>query len=193
MMAQELVATPSDLQPSILPLGNVFNGGSLGETFDEAEKLLATSLSSAIEMGEAETARLAPVEGMDISISGVQTFSQAGTQTTFLIDTDALALIIYVSATQTLVNSGRKFDANFQIIEFGTNAVKLNQWWRNISFAWGSNFWISQGNNWGPTPNDYSTPRKWGLTNGLYIYRATAEVQGLSPYSFSNEQVFRIR
>src|SRR5262249_61702890 len=62
-----------------------------------------------------------------ISISGVRTAGQAGTQSVFLLNTDALALVIDISATAALVGSGRLFDANFQIIEVSTNNVNGNQ------------------------------------------------------------------
>lgn len=187
----EMVAEPatvvSEEEEAIEP-----QGGSLGETYDEAEEMVALELPPLTRDVEIE-AREVTAAAHSISIASVRTSSQAGTQTVFLRSTDALAFVIHLAASQALVDSGRKFDANFQIIEFATNTVKRNVWWRNINFSWGTHFWISQGNNWGPNPGDYTTPEKWGLGTGLYMYRATVEVQGLSLFSFSNEHVFRVR
>jgi hypothetical protein len=54
------------------------------------------------------------------------------------------------------------------------------------------NFWISRGNNWGPV-SDYTTPAKWGLTAGLYAFRATVEVLGIGTFAASQELPFRVR
>lgn len=170
--------------------------GSLGETFTDAESGMMTAPAATIDLAQApEIAReaLGVTGSLRIDIAGVRTSSQAGAQQVFLRSTDALTLVMDLVASSALVSSGRKFDANFQIIDFLTNAVKVNQWWRDIGFAWGTHFWISQGNNWGPNTSDYTTPAKWGLNTGVYIYRATVEVQGIGPFSFSRDYAFRVR
>jgi hypothetical protein len=174
--------------------------GAHGVTYDEAEQKLTQQLHYMLEMGEQEgmaTAALAPEfeaqAAGGIAVAGVRTASQAGNQNVFLLNADALALVIDITATQALVSSGRRFDANFQIIEFATNNVRVNQAWNSIAFSWGTNFWISQGNNWGPNPSDYTTPAKWGLAAGLYMFRATLAVQGAPDFAVSGEAVFRVR
>jgi hypothetical protein len=165
-------------------------GGALGATYDEAERLLA--VETKLAPGETPETNL-PGPGIAIAIAGVRTVSQAGNQNAFLLNTDALTLVIDVSATPDLVNSGAKFDANFEIIEYATNNVKVNNAWNAIPFSWGTDFWISQGNNWGPKPTDYTTPAKWGLAAGIYLYRATVAVEGLNAFAFSTEVSFRVR
>lgn len=170
--------------------------GSLGETFTDAESGIMIAPSAALDLAQApEVAReaLGVTGALSIDIASVRTSSQAGAQQVFLRSTDALTLVMDLVASSALVSSGRKFDANFQIIDFLTNAVKVNQWWRDIGFSWGTHFWISQGNNWGPNASDYTTPAKWGLNTGVYIYRATVEVQGIGPFSFSRDYAFRVR
>ena len=185
---------PSSGSPSE-PVGRA---GALGGTYDEAEQRLTQQLPHGLAAPAAEGAAAAAADAEaqavgGISISGVRTAGQAGTQSVFLLNTDALALVIDISATAAFVGSGRLFDANFQIIEFSTNNVKVNQPSNNVGFSFGQFFWISRGNNWGPNPSDYTTPAKWGLSAGLYMFRATVAVQGIQDFAVSSETVFRVR
>lgn len=168
--------------------------GSLGETLDDAVGGLLLEMPQPDALPE-DVARvpLGVSGGLSIDIAGIGTSSQAGSQVVFLRNTDALTFVMSLVASQQLVDSGRKFDANFQIIDVLTNTVKRNDWWNNSAFSWGTHFWISKGNNWGPNPSDYDTPAKWGLNAGLYLYRATVEVQGIGAFSFAQEFPFRVR
>lgn len=188
------------------------NYGALGESIEERDEMEAFDLPPGIVMEESidpddsvgKSRDLASVIGNEIvnrassssqtiSITSIRTSSQHGNTLTFLRTWDALAFIITIHASQALVNSGRKFDANYQIIDYDTNTVVKSIWRNDTGFNWGSNFWISQGNNWGPERSNYDTPAKWGFGTGLYIFRATVEVQGTGAFSYSRDHVFRVR
>ena len=171
-------------------LADLVRAGSMGATSKAAERFLAKVAPAAVGAGASEDA-MAPT--FTISITGVSANSQAGAQNAFLAGSDALALVINISVSQDIINAGSHFTAHFQIIEFATNNVKVDQVTANSAFSWGSNFWISRGNNWGPTANDYTTPAKWGLAVGLYTFRATVEVIGLGAFATSQELPFRVR
>jgi hypothetical protein len=178
-------------QAAVAPLSVPAKAGASGATYEEAERLVA--IETPLAPGSLEALGEVPALAVAISIAGVRTASQAGNQNVFLLNTDALTLVIDISATQDLVNSGAKFDATFQIIEYATDAVKVSNGWTGISFNWGTNFWLSMGNNWGPTPGDYTTPKKWGLTTGIYSVRGIVAVQGMNAFASSTEIPFRVR
>jgi hypothetical protein len=120
--------------------------------------------------------------------------SQAGTQSVFSRAGDALALVIDISAPEEMLTSEVRFDANFRIVDHATNRVRRNCWSKQLRLRWGTNFWISQGNNWGPDFEDYTTPEKWGLGRGLYIFQAVLELQSLGTIcSCNNGLIFRVR
>ena len=107
-----------------------------------------------------------------LTIQDVGTINQSG-EDTLLFDPhyDALSLKMVVVASDDLLITGVQeemqsvavgFQAIFQIIDALTNDVILNEVWES-PFLWGRSFWISMGNNWGPTQNDYTTPERWGL------------------------------
>jgi hypothetical protein len=168
-------------------------GGSSGENFDDMEKLLAQNLTSYLAATDTALPQDVDVAAISIGISRVYTASQAGAQNVFLRNLDALTFIINIQASQALINTGRRFNANYQIIEHSTNTVKRNVWTNNSAFSWGTHFWISQGNNWGPNASNYTTPAKWGFAEGIYMFRATVEIIGLSAFAHSTEHYFRIR
>jgi len=62
----------------------------------------------------------------------------------------------------------------------------------NQAFSFGQWFWISMGNNWGPTPGDYTTPQKWGLSPGLYYFRGAITVQNTNAFAISPNKWFRV-
>lgn len=126
-----------------------------------------------------------------IDITGVGTNSQAGRRNVFRRTSDALAFVINVSASQAIVNSGRRFDADYIIVRVEDNRVARRVRRGNSPFSWGRFFWISQGNTWDAA--NYETPAKWGFGNGLYIFRATIQVRGLSAFATSGDWVFRVR
>lgn len=168
-------------------------GGALGVTLDEA----AQNLSALIATPAAETLEMA--DGLEaapngtISVAGMSTNSQAGAQNTFLRTSDALAFVMSISAGSDLVSAGYRFNAYFQVVEFNTNNVVIHRAWNNNNaFSWGTDFWISLGNNWGP-PANYETPAKWGLNVGLYMLRGIVEVVGHPAFNVSAELPFRVR
>ena len=87
--------------------------GALGDTYDAATQRMAQQLPYQLERpepGHATTAAEFAAQTVGgISISGVRTASQAGNQSVFLLNSDALALVIDVTATAALVGSGRLF------------------------------------------------------------------------------------
>jgi photosystem II stability/assembly factor-like uncharacterized protein len=128
-----------------------------------------------------------------LQISGIRTASQSsGNQDSFRLTQDALTLVIDVSATQDLLNLGLRFDAIYQIIDSRTNRVVRQASMANTAFSWGRFFWISQGNNWGPAPGDYTTPQKWGLGVGTYIFRALMSVRDTNTFAVSQRKWFRV-
>lgn len=174
----------------VTTLARDMRGGSMGATSKAAEKYLAKVAPIALGRGAPKGVTAL---AFTLSITGVSTNSQAGAQNAFLLNSDALALVINISVSQDIINAGYHFTAHFQIIEFATNNVKVDVPTANSAFSWGTNFWISRGNNWGPTANDYTTPAKWGLVTGLYMFRATVEVLGIGTFSASQELPFRVR
>lgn len=169
--------------------------GSFGDTQEEADVALAVERlapSDSVGADDPAAAGEVGVQAITVAITRVRTASQAGTQETFRRTGDALALVLDVAASQDLVDSGLRFDANFQILDYQTNTVRRSVWTRNSAFSWGTHFWISQGNNWGPA-SDYTTPEKWGLPVGVYALRGTIEVLGAGAFAFSAERTFRVR
>ncbi|MGB2696303.1 MAG: hypothetical protein WBD28_00420 [Candidatus Zixiibacteriota bacterium] len=101
---------------------------------------------------------------LELKIERIQTKNQRGENAT-LFDPfgDALTLIMDIKASPDLMDLPKPmFMAVFQIIDPLTDIVVVNQTWLH-EFQWGPNFWISMGNNWGPDPSDYTTPKRWGL------------------------------
>jgi len=172
-------------------LGYEMRAGALGATAKAAEKQLSKAARRVAGPGAVRGPMLAP--GFTLSINSITTNSQAGTQSAFLLNTDALTLVIHISASQDIIDAGYHFTAHFQIIEFATNNVKADVVTANSAFSWGPNFWISRGNNWGPSTSDYTTPAKWGLSAGLYAFRATVEVRGIGTFAASPELPLRVR
>jgi len=175
----------------VTELGDLMRAGSIGATTKAAEKYLAKVAPAVIGAGAAKD--LISALAFTLNITGVSTNSQAGAQNAFLVNTDALALVINISASQDIITAGYHFTAHFQVIEFASNNVKVDVATANSPFSWGPNFWISRGNNWGPNASDYTTPAKWGLPLGLYSFRATVEVLGIGSFGASQELPFRVR
>ncbi|MBI4785211.1 MAG: hypothetical protein HY785_28480 [Oscillatoriophycideae cyanobacterium NC_groundwater_1537_Pr4_S-0.65um_50_18] len=128
-----------------------------------------------------------------IQISGARTASQGSANLdSFRLTQDALTLVLDLAATQDLYNLGLHFDAVFQIVDSRTNKVVKQVWWTDVGFNWGRFFWISQGNNWGPTPNDYTTPQKWGLATGVYFLRGAVLMKDSNAFAVSPKKWFRV-
>jgi hypothetical protein len=128
-----------------------------------------------------------------VRIRGVRALSQTGQpQSVFVFDQDALKLVIDLTAAHDLVNSDARFHADFQLVDFATGRVAVDRWSANLRLEWGHEFWISLGNNKGPDPSDYTTPAKWGLTPGLYIFRSLVEYGRTIVYAPAAEIAIRI-
>lgn len=143
----------------------------------------------------------------ELTITSVHTASQHSSQATlFHPFDDALTLVMHLVASQDLMDvQDPHFEAAFQIINPRTNQVDIHQTWFH-SFAWGRFFWISLGNNWGPSSSDYTTPYRWGLNwtpantsifgfRGLikaYSWQGESGLQSLDAFDVSDIHWFRI-
>jgi len=110
----------------------------------------------------------------------------------FLLAQDALALVMDVAVSRYLVGLGLRYDSIWQIVSAATNKVVRQVVNPNQAFSFGQWFWISMGNNWGPTPGDYTTPQKWGLAPGLYYFRGAITVQNTNAFAISPNKWFRV-
>lgn len=125
-----------------------------------------------------------------VRITGLRTISQAGPQSLFRWDRDALTLVIDMEASPAFIACGEAVDANFQIVHYGTNQVQLDYWTRGFKLKWGERCWISNGNHWGPKPSQYTTAEKWGLERGLFMFRALVEIRSLGVFAESRDSAF---
>jgi hypothetical protein len=90
------------------------------------------------------------------------------------------------------VDSEVSFNANFQLVEYATNAVAHNSWSHGLTLQYGTEFSISQGDLGSQEPD--STPAKWGLKRGLYSFRALIEIPASGVFCVSDRPVvFRVR
>ena len=128
-------------------------------------------------------------EGVDIT--SLDTGSQAGPRTVFLRSTDALALVIRIGASQAIVDSGRRYDADYVIVRHSDNRVVRHLRQANAAFSHGRFFWISMGNTWNAAA--YDTPERWGLGTGIYTFQATLQVIGTDAFATSGDHLFRVR
>jgi hypothetical protein len=106
-----------------------------------------------------------------LRINNVRTVNQRGENATlFHPFFDALALTMDVYASSDLLAlPGAQWYAAYQLLDPRTETVAAQQT-SSGTFQWGQWFWISKGNNWGPSPV-YTTPEKWGLNwGGLGIF-----------------------
>jgi hypothetical protein len=128
-----------------------------------------------------------------LTITGARTASNGvADRSVFRRTMDALVLTMDIAATQDLLDLGLRYDATFQIINAQTNAVVRQVTTANAAFGHGRFFWISQGNNWGPAPSDFTTPAKWGLGPGIYIFRGFITVRDTNAFSVSASRWFRV-
>jgi hypothetical protein len=134
-------------------------------------------------------------QAADVSlvINNARTANQSsGNVDSFRLTQDALALVMDVTASKYLVALGLKYDSIWQIVSAATNKVVKQVVNANQAFSFGQWFWISMGNNWGPTSNDYTTPQKWGLSPGLYYFRGAITVQSTNTFAVSSRKWFRV-
>lgn len=95
-------------------------------------------------------------------ITNAHTLNQNGPATLFHPYGDALTLVLNIRASADLMQVENPcWEAAFQIIEPRTNQVVVHETMFGDKFAWGPNFWISMGKNWGD--GNYDTPKSWGL------------------------------
>ncbi len=131
------------------------------------------------------------VNDVSINISSVRTANNSqGDIDHFRYGQDALAFVIDIAATQDLIDLDLKYDAYFQVIDPRTNRVIKNIVNRDSAFTHGRFFWISRGNNWGPNASNYTTPQKWGLSRGTYIFRAAVSVRDTDAFAVSPNKWF---
>lgn len=105
---------------------------------------------------------------------------------------DALALTLDLTATQDLLDLGLRYDAVFQVVDGRTNQVVRQVTTQNAAFSASRSFWISRGNNWGPTPGHFTTPERWGLGTGLFFFRGIVTVRDTNTFSVSQPRWFRV-
>jgi hypothetical protein len=121
-------------------------------------------------------------------IDAVRTMNQNGVRSVFSWNEDPLALVIDISVAEGPLDSGIRFDANFQLVDHATNNVRKDIWSRGLRPQPGRNFSVCQGNNWD------MTPQRWGLCVGLYLFRAILEIEQLDFFcSSEGGSLFRVR
>ncbi len=169
----------------------------VGDFIKSSEQDLGSAVESLLESKTGSPA--APQEERSssaiqpaVSVRRMLTLSQHGEQSMFLVDSDALKLVIDLTAAHELVNADARFHANFQLVDYSTGLVHVNHWSENLTLQWGHEFWISLGSNEGPDPSHYTTPAKWGLVPGLYIFRSLIEFGRTVVYSPAKEIAIRI-
>jgi hypothetical protein len=124
----------------------------------------------------AERAAITPF----LRIAQLRTMNQGGQNSTlFHPFSDALALTLDLQASPDLLAlPGVAFTAEFQIFDPHIHKIVASTYFGS-TFNWGQNFWISKGNNWGPS-SDYQTPERWGLSwnvNSLFGFRGLVKAQ----------------
>ena len=130
---------------------------------------------------------------VSVVVNNARTASQSAPNVdSFLLTQDALALVMDVAVSRYLVGLGLRYDSIWQIVSAATNKVVRQVVNPNQAFSFGQWFWISMGNNWGPTPGDYTTPQKWGLAAGLYYFRGAITVQNTNAFAISPNKWFRV-
>ena len=148
-----------------------------------------------------------------IRITSLRTLNQYNQDVRFFRRQDALSLTMFISASANLLTPPEPqanltipvFDAVFQIIDPLTDTVIVNERWEGHEFTWGGSFFISAGNWSGPSASDYSTPERWGLSNGIFGFRGIVlaywvfapeggliPIEGGSPFSISSIRWFRV-
>ena len=170
----------------------------LGQPKDDVKKGVDSLLRSRPETASPEPgvsyASGPASPGSPVSIIGLDALGLTGPQAVFRMHEDALVLRIEIRTDTSLTTSETHFDANFQLLEYATNAVAKDSWWRGLTLQGGTAFSLSQGNNQGPDASDYTPPGAWGLKPGLYVFRALIEIPALNVICQSNRSVlFRVR
>lgn len=121
-----------------------------------------------------------------LSIQSIRTMNQEHVNATFFHPfTSALALVIDCFVSSDLLSMpDPMFHAQFEIINSSTDVVVVNEGWMH-SLAWGQYFWISMGNNWGPS---YTTPEKWGIHPAEHDWNEVFGFRGIiKAYSWQGE------
>lgn len=156
-----------------------------GEPSRESKVIIGSGVSQESERGEGRT------PDSTVTITGLRTRNQADNQMAFLHDSDALSLVVDLAVSPDFAAGEHEFDANYQVVDFATNKVVVDEWQRGLK-ATQIDLWISAGNNWGPSSTDYDTPAKWGLDIGLYVFRAEIQSSEGDLLSSSGQCLFRI-
>jgi hypothetical protein len=157
-----------------------------------ASEDLKKTLRSSIQAQSGKSVEVTPSDaGRPESLFGivaVKTMTKGGARSVFSWNEDPLALVIDISVTEELLKADIRFDANFQIIDHGTNSVRKDMWSKGLRPRPARNFSIWQGDKWD------MTPERWGLGVGLYLFRGIVEIQQLNFFCSSpNQSLFRVR
>jgi hypothetical protein len=143
-----------------------------------------------------------------LEIRGIRTMNQDHINATlFASHLEALALVMDCFASADLLElPDPKFTAYFQLRSPRTDSVVVNEVWWLGNLAWGQNFWISMGNNWGPAPSDWDTPVDWGIhpsshgQNEVFGFRGIIQayswqegLQVVDAFDVSETRWFRVR
>lgn len=105
--------------------------------------IIGSGVSQESERGEGRT------PDSTVTITGLRTRNQADNQMAFLHDSDALSLVVDLAVSPDFAAGEHEFDANYQVVDFATNKVVVDEWQRGLK-ATQIDLWISAGNNWGP-------------------------------------------
>jgi hypothetical protein len=125
-----------------------------------------------------------------LTIDDVRTVNQNGDATLFDGSTDALGLIMDITASADLMSlENPMFDAVFQIIDPVKLQVVASETWNMSSFTW-SSFWISMGNFW--DPSNYATPLGWGLYDGVFGFRGIIRAYSFPPNDLTELDAFDV-
>ena len=121
------------------------------------------------------------------AIVAVKTLCKDEARSVFSWDEDALELVIDVAVAAGL-DPAIRFDANFQVVDYATNNVRKDIWSRGLRPRPGETFPIRPGDN------GDMTPERWGLSVGLYLFRAILEIKELHLFCSSQQgALFRVR
>ena len=108
-----------------------------------------------------------------LKVTALEMWNQAGVNATLFhpyFDAISFAVGVEISADLT-ADLGNWYGVAFQVIDGATNQVVINSRQRyQLPESWPA-WWLTAGNNWGPTTQDYSTAERWGLPwNPPYVF-----------------------
>lgn len=117
-----------------------------------------------------------------VRITALRTMSRNRVRSVFSWDEDPLALVIDTHVSEESLKTGTCLNANFQLIDYATNRVRKDIW-SPVAPAKGQTFSIWQGDML------ETTPARWGLGVGLYLFRAILEIEKPEYFSLSQSNL----